>query len=289
MSRNKKVNAVQTAKDLDKYYTKDDIALLCLGLFLPLIDQNAMLVEPSAGNGSFLRAAQEAGRKIAGFDILPEGAGIVELDFLNQDIREHLDIKDVAFLGNPPFGKKGATAIAFINKCLDLSGTVGFILPIQFRKWSAQSKIQKGASLIMDADLPDDSFTIEGKPYSIRSSFQVWSRNHPLCKDLRLDRAPPTSHPDFEMWQYNRTKQAERFFDYNWDFAVPRQGFYDYSVKVYKKEDCDRKKQWIFFKANTPEALERLNQIDFAELSKLNSGIPGFGKADVIKEYTRER
>lgn len=285
----KSTKAAKTAKDLDKYYTKDDVASACLNVFLPLVPQAAKLIEPSAGGGSFMRAAQGYGRDIFGFDIRPEGTDIIKLDFLNDDIRNHVSIDVAVFVGNPPFGKKGDLAIQFINKCLDLCGIVGFILPIQFRKWSAQSKIQKGASLILDMDLPNDSFTFEGKPYSIRCSFQIWSRNHPLSKDLRLTKAPPTSHPDFEMWQYNRTKEAEKFFDYDWDFAVPRQGFYDYSIKVYKPEDCDRKKQWIFFKARTPEALIRLNEIDFVELSKLNSRIPGFGKADVIKEYTRER
>lgn len=289
MTKSKKARATSVARDLDKYYTKDAIAVTCLAEFLPLIADDAGLIEPSAGGGAFLRAARAAGRDIKGFDILPEESSITKLDFLEGNIGDHIDPVNHVFLGNPPFGKKGTMAISFINKCLDLGGTVGFILPIQFRKWSAQSKIQKGASLILDMDLPEDAFEIEGKPYRIRSSFQVWSRNHPLLKDLRLDGPPPTSHPDFDMWQFNRTKEAEKFFDYDWDFAVPRQGFYDYSTKVYKAEDCDRKKQWIFFKARTPAILERLNKLDFVALSKKNSGIPGFGKADVIKEYTSER
>jgi hypothetical protein len=283
----KSPKAAKTAKDLDKYYTRDEVASTCLGDFLPLVSETASLIEPSAGGGSFIRAAQAVGRTITGFDILPEDTGIIQLDFLADDIRDHIDIEDAVFVGNPPFGKKGVLAIQFINKCLELCGTVGFVLPIQFRKWSAQSKIIKGASLIMDKDLPEEAFSFNGKPYALRCSFQVWSTQHPQSKDLRLSKAPPTSHPEFEMWQYNRTKEAEKFFDYDWDFAVPRQGFYDYSVKVYKKEDCDRKKQWIFFKAKTPAALEKLNKLDFVELSKKNSGIPGFGKADVIQEYNK--
>jgi predicted RNA methylase len=277
----------KSAKALDKYYTKDDVATACLERYLPLVPQEAKLIEPSAGGGSFMRAAAAAGREIHGFDILPEDTGIIKLDFLEDDVRDHLDIQDAVFVGNPPFGKKGLLAIAFINKCLELGGTVGFVLPVQFRKWSAQKQIIKGASLIMDEDLPEEAFSFNGKPYALRCSFQVWSTRHPQSKDLRMHMSPPTTHDDFEMWQFNRTKEAEKFFDYDWDFAVPRQGFYDYSFKALKKEDCDRKKQWIFFKAKTPEILERLKAIDFTSLSKLNSGTPGFGKADVIKEYTK--
>lgn len=280
-------SAVKIAKDLDKYYTKDEVATTCLEGFLPLVPDSAKLIEPSAGGGSFIRAALAAGREITGFDILPEDTGIIKLDFIQENIKDHISIEDAVFVGNPPFGKKGDLAIQFINKCLELCGVVGFILPVQFRKWSAQKKIIKGASLIMDLDLPEDAFTIEGKSYSLRCSFQVWSTNHPTSKDLRLSGTPATSHPEFEMWQYNRTPEAEKFFDYDWDFAVPRQGFYDYSVKVTKAEDCDRKKQWIFFKAKTPAALEKLKSLDFETLSKKNSGTPGFGKADVVQEYNR--
>ena len=47
----------------------------------------------------------------------------------------------------------------------------------------------------------------------------------------------------------------------------------------------DHRTQWIFFKAHSQEALKRLCQIDYDKLSKKNTSIPGFGKADVIVEY----
>lgn len=284
--KTKKSNMIK-AKNLDKYYTKDEVAIDCLEEFLPLVDNHTKLIEPSAGGGSFIRAAVAAGREITGFDILPEYDGVIELDFLSNDIKSHVDINNVAFIGNPPFGKKGGLAIQFINKCLKYSGTVGFILPLQFRKWSAQKQINVNARLIIDKDLDSESFEFNGKPYKVRCSFQVWSTEHPEKPDLRILLKPAISHPDFEMWQYNRTKAAEKFFDYDWDFAVPRQGFYDYSIKVYNKEECDRKKQWIFFKAKTSTALEKLKALDFEALSKKNSGTPGFGKADVVQEYTK--
>ena len=92
-------------------------------------------------------------------------------------------------------------------------------------------------------------------------------------------------HPDFDMYQYNRTEQAKKFFDYEWDFAVPRQGYLDYATKEFSKNDCDMKQQWIFFKAKNMKTLERLKKLDFDKLSKKNIGIPGFGKADVVQEY----
>ena len=65
-----------------------------------------------------------------------------------------------------------------------------------------------------------------------------------------------------------------------------RQGFGDYQQKVHHQKDCDRRKQWILFKAKDTEALSRLESLDFASLSQNNTTTPGFGKADVVKLYT---
>ncbi|MCE8163746.1 MAG: hypothetical protein I3273_05795 [Candidatus Moeniiplasma glomeromycotorum] len=39
-------------------------------------------------------------------------------------------------LGNPPFGKKGKLALNFVNKAAKYIDTIGFILPLTFRRWS---------------------------------------------------------------------------------------------------------------------------------------------------------
>jgi hypothetical protein len=169
---------------------------------------------------------------------------------------------------------------------LKCSEIVGFILPIQFRKWSAQSKINKQAKLVFDMLLPINSFTLSNKEYNLRCCFQIWTLNNDTT-NLRLLEKPRTWHSDFKLYQYNRTPEAEKYFDMIWDFAVPRQGYLDYTFKAFSKEQCDRKQQWIFFKANNDIVLEKLKALDFVKLSLKNSGIPGFGKADVIEEYTK--
>lgn len=87
------------------------------------------------------------------------------------------------------------------------------------------------------------------------------------------------------MWQYNRTKESEKYFDYNWDFAVLRQGYGDYNRLYTDKSTMDRKKQYIFFKTKDDITLSKLKSIDFNKLSLKNTTTPGFGKADVVEEY----
>ncbi len=282
---------------LDKYYTKQSVADQCYAAMKDFIiragksTSDLLFIEPSAGSGVFLNAIEEM--KL-GFDIAPtkESQFIIEQnDFLNDDMLDLLSTqqkkKQLVFIGNPPFGTKAKLAIEFTNKSLEYSNIVGFIVPVQFRKWSVQSKINPNARLVLDLDLQENAFEFMGKDYKVRCCFQVWILDSFSTQfaDLRLGQKPDTNHPDFEMYQYNRTEQAKKFFDYDWDFAVPRQGYQNYSTKAYSKEECDMKQQWIFFKAKNKKILRKLLSLDFDKLSRKNIGIPGFGKADVVQEY----
>ncbi|MDD1626879.1 MAG: hypothetical protein LUQ26_05300 [Methylococcaceae bacterium] len=274
--------------ELDKYYTKKEVAQECYNHLKTVVSmKNVLFIEPSAGSGAFLEVIKEPS---IGFDLLPTGPNIIKNDFLKGDLLSLLVGRQKrmnrVIIGNPPFGTKSTLAIAFVNKALEYSDTVGFIIPIQFRKWSVQSKINKDALLIMDMELQENAFEFMGKDYNCRCCFQVWStKNNPI--NLRIKIKPSIIHPDFIVHQYNRTPMALKYFDMDWDFAVPRQGFNDYSMKAYKSGDCDRRKQWIFFKAKNKEVLNNLLALDFTAISRKNIGIPGFGKADVIGEYVR--
>lgn len=275
------------AKELDKYYTNNDVAKYCYDIFKQFCSEHIsteyLTIEPSAGGGAFYNAIE--GSKL-GFDLLPECDGVHEMNFITGDLGAYIGDDPVVFLGNPPFGKKGDLAIEFINKCFLYGNIVGFILPVQFRKYSAQKRIDSRARLVMDIDLDAESFNIVGESYSIRSSFQIWTLGIDL-PDLRQRDKPQTSTELFNLYQYNRTDEALKYFDYEWDFAVHRQGFYDYNTFYYNKDDMDRKRQYVFIKASTDEILENLKKIDFEALSKKNAGTPGFGKADIIQEYKR--
>ena len=274
-------------KALDKYYTKPEVAELVwadLKSFLDSVNkQDFIIIEPSAGDGKMLGVVDVD--KI-GFDLVPESDNIIQNDFLIGDITEHLT-KEAVFFGNPPFGKKGRLAIDFLNKSLEYGKTVGFIIPIQFKKYSVQKQINNNAKLVFERSLPDDSFLLNDKTYNVRCVFQIWTLED-VSVNIREGK-PVTIHPDFDMWQYNATEQAMKFFDYDWDFCVLRQGYGDFNIK-YRKEDAEnlsRKKQWIFIKAKNKTVLKRLESIDFNKLSELNTSTRGFGKHDLVKEYTR--
>lgn len=299
MTSQKSVKQTRNARQAaaaDQYFTRVEVARKCLGEMVLLIGpqcaEKYLWVEPSAGNGSFLGELAQMNLDAWGGDIDPQHPDVVKHDYLADPLPALPCGKAGAIvIGNPPFGKKSKLAVAFINQALAHSGLVGFIVPIQLRKWSAQKQVNPQARLILDQDLPEDAFLFMGKPYKLRCCFQVWTTWPDTSiggENLRLRGAPKTRHEDFEAWQYNCTQEAMKFFDYDWDFAVLRQGYGDFSI-LHPPQDrarLDRRRQWIFIKAKNKKALEVLRGLDYQALSQRNTGTPGFGKADLVDAYT---
>ena len=279
----------------DQYFTRPDVAAMALARLetilagWPALPRPRYFIEPSAGEGAFIQALERRGHRAWAGDIAPAHPRVRRHDFLADPMpRWPARFDRRVVVGNPPFGRKAALAVAFLNRSLEIAPVVGFVLPIQFRKWSAQGRVDASAALLLDEDLPFDAFVFQGRPYRLRACFQVWSAHAPPgLRDLRLRQPPPTTHPDFVAWQYNCTPQALKYFQMDWDFAVLRQGFGDFGHLWLPggQQRMSRKKQWIFIKARTPEALARLRGLDYQALSHKNSGIPGFGKADLVAAY----
>ncbi|TSC89219.1 MAG: hypothetical protein G01um10143_600 [Parcubacteria group bacterium Gr01-1014_3] len=273
--------------ELDQYFTKSDVANRCLELLydkLPGI-RNKSFIEPSAGNGSFYSILPKSRR--IGLDIAPQSPDIKRADFLSWEPKRSSQDKYV-IVGNPPFGHRSKLAIDFFNHSADIANTIAFIVPRQFEKYSVHSKLNKDFRLIHSQELAENSFyTPSGKDFAVRCVFQVWTRNETEHENMRILEAPPIVHPDFEMYQYNNTPDALKFFDKDWDFAVPRQGYEDYTRREKHKNRCELNKQWIMFKVKTEQARDRLFNFDFFSLAKKNTMVYGFGKADVVMEYSK--
>ena len=267
----------------DQYYTQPEIAKNCIDILKSAVrnyDEYELYLEPSAGTGNFLELLPEKNR--LGIDIDPKHDQVVKQDFFEYSFPD----KKTIVVGNPPFGKRSKLALDFFLKAAEHTNTIAFILPLQWNKWSIQSKIPADWNLIYSEKLPEESFLYNDKPYKVRCCFQIWTTlNYGF--NLRIKEKPAIFHPDFKMYLYNNTKQAEKYFDYDWDIAIPRQGYADYSRRETKKENCEKTTQWIFIKANDNEVFERIMSIDFFQLSKKNISTPGWGKADLVEEYKR--
>ena len=298
MSKNKPIKAkkVNTDKDLDQFFTKTTIAQHCIDIAKEYLSTNesTLFIEPSAGSGSF---SLLLGDNVLALDLEPQHTSIIKCDFLLFDINEHYKDKTIptsdtiVVEGNPPFGKRGKLAKQFIDKAITFSDSIAMILPMNFIKWEMQNKIDSNYSLIYQEILDPNSFTFKNKDYSVRTAFQIWTKKETTYPNLRIQKKPDVTHPDFELFLYNNTPETLKFFDkntYRWNFAVVRQGYNDYTKFITNENELLKTKQWIFFKTKTKKVLKRLQSIDYTKLSLKNTSTPGFGKADIIEAYTQK-
>ena len=274
---------------LDQYYTKPAVARACwetlLGV-LPVRADRARFIEPAAGDGAFFDLLPA--RRRIGLDVAPRHAGIREQDFLTWERRAR-DRSLQVVVGNPPFGNRGDLAVRFVNKAAEIADTVGFIVPVNFRKFTIHKQLNDELRLIKVQQLPRNSFRLSsGRDYAVNTEFQVWTRVPSGAVNLRQFAPPPIAHRDFLLRQYNNTPEALKVFYDPFDFAVPCQGWQDYSRRERDADRCEKNKQWMLFKAGAGRIRRRLLRIDYGALAlRTGTSTPGFRKNDLVREYAR--
>lgn len=283
-----------SVRDLDQFFTKPDVAADCWRDLQPVLGELAgrrlsrlRFIEPGAGEGGFYDLLPE-GRRL-GLDIAPRRPEFMEQDFLDWSYVPPAPREDMVVVGNPPFGRRGDLAVAFFRKAAEFADTIAFIVPVIFRKHAIHKQLPGGFRWVHALDLPRAAFwTSEASDYEVNTEFQVWTRRPSGHEDRRLFRPPPIRHPDFRLYQYNNTIEARKVFNSDFDFAVPCQGWQDYSRRETDAARCERHKQWMLIKASRTVAHDRLfAQIDYAELAQRNTtSVPGFRKGDLVKEYS---
>jgi hypothetical protein len=164
---------------IDKYYTKDTVAELCVNLVKKYIQINPdeLIIEPSAGNGSFITCIKSLTNHFRFYDLEPENDEITKQDYLLYD---HDNIKEtfrkIHIIGNPPFGRQSSLAIQFIKKSCEFCHSVSFILPKSFKKDSLKKKFPLKFHLIFEIDLPEKSFLVDGVEHNVETVFQIWEK-----------------------------------------------------------------------------------------------------------------
>lgn len=278
-------------KSLNLFYTKPEVAASCwecLSETLSFVNRTVndmFFLEPSAGAGAFYSCLPLHRR--LGIDVLPKCEDIIRQDFFKVTTLPYART-DTVVIGNPPFGKRGKMAIAFFNHAATLADIVAFIVPVNFRKYIVHKQLEASMRFIRKMPLPRDAFHLDsGKSFSVNTEFQIWTRLPSEHQDMRQHKSLPIRHQDFQIWQYNNTQAARKVFENPFDFAVPCQGWQDYSRKETNEKQCERNKQWILLKANNPNVLARLKRIDYEGLAReCGTAVPGFRKGDLVKAYS---
>lgn len=256
------------ARKLDKFYTRPDVAQVCLDHLLGLdldITCDAWL-EPSAGSGAFYSLLPEPR---IGLDLLPEHPEVKKQNFLTWKTK-----KRVITIGNPPFGKNSALAVHFFNHAAQFSTLIAFIVPKTFAKDSVQKRLNPYFHLISSLALEPDSFTFQSSPYKVPCVFQIWQK-HPT---ERTHTQAPLHHPDF-IYTCKETACV----------AIQRVGTNAGRVKSSFLHLSPNSHYFLTSHTLTQDALiNRLMALDYSSVKHNTAGNPSISKRELVALYNEK-
>lgn len=154
----------------DAYFTNPEYARHCVDTLASLFpfERFRSIVEPSAGNGSFLNLLPA---RANGYDIEPKSPRVIASDFFNVAVP-----KGAIVVGNPPFGFAASLAVRFFNHAAQGANVIAFIVPRSFQKDSIQRRLDARFHLVYEEICPKNSFLVEGGAYDVPCVFQVWEK-----------------------------------------------------------------------------------------------------------------
>ena len=172
---------------IDKYYTKPVVVKQCIELVKKYINilNNDLIIEPSAGNGTFIENIKTLSTNYKFYDLEPEHNEVYKQDFLEFDYKKlKQKYTNIHIIGNPPFGRQASLAIKFIKKCCLFSNSISFILPKSFKKDSMKKHFEKHYYLIHEIDLLENSFLVNGVECDVPCVFQIWQYKEEIRNEI---------------------------------------------------------------------------------------------------------
>ena len=264
---------------LDKFYTVPSVSKECLRILGELYAWSTwdLIVEPSAGNGSFF--LQIPCDKKIGLDIAPEHPSLRKQNFFDFSLEN--TFQKVLVVGNPPFGRVCSLALKFFNHAASFASVVAFVIPRTFRRISLQNKINPLFHLVHDSDIPMDpcSFT---PPMRAKCCFQIWEKK----ETPRHMITPSTTHPDWNFLPYGPLdKDNQPTPPPNADFALRAYG--GKCGEICKDSlHTLRPKSWHWIKANIDidTLIQRFQSLDYS-ISQNTARQNSVGRGDLVLLY----
>jgi hypothetical protein len=278
MNTNKNAKVIRE-EGLDKFYTIPTYSKKCLDKVFELYDINKfeLIVEPSAGNGSFLNQINSENK--IGIDISPDASDIIKMNFF--EYNPYLTKENILVIGNPPFGKVSSLAIKFFNHASKWASVIAFIIPRTFRKTSVQNKLDDNFHLIYDEDVPTKPCCFTPQ-MSVKCCFQIWEKKEIKRPIIDL----PTKHEHWEFLAFGPLdNKGQPTPPIGADFAMRAYGG---KIGEIKKECLNdlRPKSWHWIKSNidSEELINRFIQLDYSD--SLNTARQNsMGRGELVRLY----
>ena len=135
---------------------------------------NDIIIEPSAGDGSFIPYIEKLTNNTLFLDIEARSSKIIQADFLTYNFTKVIDkFLNIHVVGNPPFN----LIKQFIQRAYELKSlSISFILPASFKKDSLKKRFPSCYHLIFELDLTnknDKNFFFNNVLTSVPTVFQI--------------------------------------------------------------------------------------------------------------------
>jgi hypothetical protein len=175
----------------DAYYTNPSYSEHCVQTVATITTGSrfSAVIEPSAGNGSFLKPLSKKYRNVIAYDLYPKSTQIISANWFEVDVP-----KNSLVVGNPPFGFAASLAVRFFNHAAQNAKVIAFIVPRSFQKTSIKNKLNPSFHLIYEEICPDNCFLLDNNPYDVPCVFQIWEKR----KVSRQVDKPVGTNPFFE-------------------------------------------------------------------------------------------
>ena len=275
---------------LDKFYTIPTISEKCLERIGTIYkwDEWGLVIEPSAGNGSFLTRIPTA--KKIGIDISPEHDDIIKQDFLTYNPASYAscatgdsgDSGKILVVGNPPFGRVSSLAIKFFNHASKWADVIAFIIPRTFRRVSVHNKLNASFHLIFDEEIPMKPCSFN-PPIMAKCCFQIWEKRDTERPIIELS----TKHDDWDFLGFGpKDAKGQPTPPEGADFAMRAYGgkcgeIIDTGLEMLRPKSW----HWIKSKINKNTLVERFNALDYT-LSLDTARQNSIGRGELVRAYS---
>lgn len=264
---------------LDKFYTIPAISERCLAAIGSRYKWSdwGLVIEPSAGNGSFLtRIPTDA--KI-GIDISPEHSDIINQDFLTYTPPS--GVGKILVVGNPPFGRVSSLAVKFFNHASMWADVIAFIIPRTFRRVSVHNKLNANFHLVFDEEIPMEPCSFS-PPMMAKCCFQIWEKKE--TKRLLVELS--TTHDDWTFLPFGPSDANGQ--------PTPPSGA-DFAIRAYGGKcgeiastglEALRPKSWHWIRSKIIKntLVERFASLDYA-VSLNTARQNSIGRGELVKLY----
>jgi hypothetical protein len=265
---------------IDKFYTLPAISEKCLQLVGSRYSWAdwGLVIEPSAGNGSFL--LQIPTEKKIGIDISPEHSDIINQDFFTYTPPN--GIGKILVVGNPPFGRVSSLAVKFFNHAANWADVIAFIVPRTFRRVSIHNKLNSNFHLIFDEEIPMEPCAFSPAMMA-KCCFQIWGKRDTPRDNIELT----TTHSDWDFLSFGAK-------DLNGQPTPPKAA--DFAIRAYGGKcgeivDVNLEKlrpkswHWIRSKIEKDELKARFISLDYTvslDTARQNS----IGRGELVRLYS---